>query len=116
MTMVVPEVLGDTTGAAEGAGNSARKIGLTGSQKAAAVGRGLPTAKTSHPYVVGLVLTVMGGFMLIGSITGALPSMIAALFVPNALVDTSGNSPSPNIINQIGKVANPLSNFGIGLP
>lgn len=81
--MMLPEALGD-------AGSS--KIGLTGGQKASAIGRLFPKPKTSHPYVVGLSLVVIGGFSLVGSITGKLPSMLAALFDPNALVDSSGNT------------------------
>ncbi len=66
---------------------------LTGTQKATAGLGAVPTAKTSHPYVVGIALLVIGGFGLIGSLTGQLPSMIAALFVPNALVNAEGKRP-----------------------
>ena len=82
MTMIVPE--------AEGAGAKvAKKFGLTGSQKAGAISAGLPQPRTHHPYILGLILITTGGFMLIGSVTGTLPSMLAALFVPNALDDTN---------------------------
>jgi len=77
--------------------------GLTGSQKGAAASKLLPKPKTDHPYIVGLILVAVGGFALVGSITGTLPSMIAALFVPNALIDTSGNQPAPSIQQDIGK-------------
>jgi len=79
MTMLAPE--------AESA------IGLTGGQKASAGLGAIPTAKTQHPYVVGIALVLVGGFGLIGSITGTLPSMIAALFVPDALTDSAGKKP-----------------------
>jgi len=83
MTMLAPE--------AESA------IGLTRGQKAAAGLGAVPTAKTQHPYIVGTVLVLVGGFGLIGSITGTLPSMLAALFAPNALiVSADGSAVAPD--------------------
>jgi len=97
MSMIVPE-------AAE---SGASKFGLTGGQKASAGLGAVPTAKTSHPYVVGIALVLIGGFGLVGSIIGALPSMLAALFVPNALIDSGGNqkAPSPASLTAV----NPLT-------
>lgn len=80
------DVAGGVAGAGGGGSNdSGRNFGLTGGQKAAAAGRLLPKPRTSHPYIVGLSLVAIGLLSLVGSITGTLPSMIAALFVPNAL-------------------------------
>lgn len=95
MTMVLPEAAGAAEGAvsSEGSG-AAKKFGLTGSQKAGAIGSAIPQPRTHHPYLLGLLLIVGGGFMLVGSITGTLPSMLAALFDPNALDDGSGSPPS----------------------
>ena len=75
-----------TTATSEGSG-------LSGGRKAGVVGKALPKPRTHHPYIVGITLMAVGGFALVGSITGALPSMLAALFVPNALVDAGGNLP-----------------------
>ncbi len=86
---------------AEEAGSS---IGLTAGQKASAASQALPRPKTNHPYVVGLLLTAIGGFALIGSITGTLPSMLAALFVPNALVDSSGAQVAPSITSDLAAI------------
>jgi len=100
MTMLAPE--------AESA------IGLTGGQKAAAGLGAVPTAKTQHPYIVGTVLVLVGGFGLIGSITGTLPSMLAALFAPNALiVSADGSTPNintPSVVKKAGLNLNILNN------
>jgi hypothetical protein len=77
----------------EGVADSVSSGRLTAGQKATAFTKSLPKPKTTHPYIVGLSLIVVGGFMLIGSITGTLPSMLAALFDPTALVDEKGNAP-----------------------
>ena len=96
--------------------------GLSGGQKIGALGKALPKPKTNHPYIVGLSLIVIGGFALVGSITGTLPSMIAALFVPNALVDPStGNSPGlfgvlQTVVNPIQTVVNPIQTVFSQLP
>ena len=105
MTMVVPEA----AEAVEGAGSSVsgagsklgNKFGLTGSQKAGAIGAGIPQPRTHHPFLLGLLLIVGGGFMLVGSVTGTLPSMIAALFDPSLLDDVSGSPPS-QLVKAIG--------------
>ena len=91
MSMLLPEVA-EESGAASASGK-----GLSLGQSASAGNKLLPKAKTNHPYVVGLSLVVIGGFALIGSLTGTLPSMIAALFVPQALEDGSHNSVAPNL-------------------
>jgi len=100
MTMLAPE--------AESA------IGLTRGQKAAAGLGAVPTAKTRHPYIVGTVLVLVGGFGLIGSITGTLPSMLAALFAPNALiVSADGSTPNintPSVVKKAGLNLNILNN------
>lgn len=61
----------------------------------------VPRPKTSHPYVLGLILTTVGIFALVGSITGTLPSMIAALFVPQALEDAGSTPVSPGSFDNI---------------
>ena len=67
--------------------------GLSGFQAlqggSASLGKVLPKPKTDHPYVLGLIFTGIGLFVLVGSITGTLPSMLAALFVPHALEDAN---------------------------
>lgn len=89
------------------------KLGLTSSQKGTAVSKLLPKPKTSHPYLVGLILIGTGGLMLIGSITGTLPSMLAALFVPQALVDSTGKKVAPNILSAVNPIT---SSPTIGTP
>lgn len=89
----------------EEGGATASKAGLTGAQKAGALSSALPRPKTSHPYIVGISLIVIGGFGLIGSITGTLPSMIAALFVPSILTDSTGGTPSNGILQDISNIA-----------
>ena len=81
--------------------------GLTGVQTATAASKAVPTPRTNHPYVVGLSLIIIGAFGLIGSITGTLPSMLAGLFVPTALIDTSGNAPAPNLLTPVSLVGSP---------
>jgi len=86
-------------------------IGLSTGQKATAGLGAIPSAKTQHPYVVGIALVLIGGFGLIGSVTGTLPSMFAALFLPpDALVDKKGNSPNPimGILGTAQNLGNPL--------
>jgi hypothetical protein len=77
----------------EEAGASASAAGESkGGKTSASLGsasRLFPTPKTEHPYVVGFVLVLIGITGLIGSITGALPAMIAALFVPDALEEAT---------------------------
>lgn len=95
-----------------------KKFGLTGSQKAAAIGGGIPQPRTHHPYLLGLILIVVGGFGLVGSVTGTLPSMIAALFDPSTLDDGSGSPASPGVqsivSNAFLKTIQPWR--GLGLP
>lgn len=89
-------------------------IGLSSGQKATAGLGAIPTPKTQHPYVVGIALVLIGGLGLIGSVTGTLPSMIAALFVPDALIEPStGNSPALGIkaLGTLQNIANPLGNL-----
>lgn len=93
MSMVAGEALASGIAGDTSAGTAGSKFGLTGGQKAGALGRAVPKPKTNHPYIVGFTLVIVGGFALIGSITGTLPSMLAALFVPQALADASGNKP-----------------------
>jgi hypothetical protein len=75
----------------EGATSGVNKS-LTLGQKSSLGTKLIPSPKTTHPYIVGFVLIVVGGFSLVGSLTGDLPAMIAALFVPDALEDKNGNS------------------------
>lgn len=41
--------------------------------------------KADHPYATGLLLIVVAGFGIAGSVTGQLAAMLAALWVPDAL-------------------------------
>lgn len=103
MSMITPEVID----------SGASTLGLGGSSKLGLLGAAKP-ARTNHPYIVGISLVVIGGFSLVGSITGTLPSMLAALFVPNALVDKSGNTPAPpNPITSVTKLGYGLATGGI---
>ncbi len=91
------------------------EAGLSGLQKlqgAASLSNALPKPKTSHPYVVGLIFTGIGLFSLVGSITGTLPSMLAALFVPQALEDASGkNAAGPDHAGgPLGPLTGPITN------
>ena len=94
---------------------------LSPMQKANAAGRAIPTARTHHPYVVGLILIVVGCVGLVGSITGNLPAMLGALFDPNAIMDTSGNAAGPNITSksltsaQGNQLSNTIGLIGPGL-
>ena len=81
--------------------------GLSGIQTANAASMAAPVPKTNHPYVVGLSLIIIGAFGLIGSITGTLPSMIAGLFVPTALIDVAGNAPAPGLLTPVSLVGSP---------
>jgi len=104
MTIAIPEIAGEVAGDSAGASSG----GLSGLQKANAANSALPKVRTTHPYVVGLSLIVIGGFALIGSITGTLPSMLAALFVPNALIDSAGNSPTGILGDITGAITGTL--------
>lgn len=42
--------------------------------------------KEDHPYATGLLLIVVAGFGVAGSVTGQLAAMLAALWVPTVLV------------------------------
>jgi hypothetical protein len=103
--MIAPEVAdsgASTLGASDAKGPS--KLGALGAVK---------PAKTSHPYIVGLSLVAVGAFGLVGSITGTLPSMIAALFVPNALVDKAGNTPAPTLLNKAASLSEGIVTGGV---
>lgn len=52
----------------------------------------MATGSKAEHYVTGMVLVLVGGFGFIGSITGRLAPMLAALWVPDALQTTSGSS------------------------
>ena len=98
MSMVLGEGAEEITGS---------KVGLTKGQKFGLFSKATPSPKTAHPYVVGMALIIIGGFGLVGSVTGTLPAMIAGLFVPNALVDSSGSSPNVwgTIAQAVGEAA-----------
>lgn len=107
MTIAIPE-LADSVGAtAESTVNSvagSASSGLSNVQKGLAGSKLFPKPRTHHPYIVGGTLIIVGVFGLIGSITGSLPSMLAALFVPPALTDYTGNSPVADILGQVENV------------
>lgn len=42
--------------------------------------------KEDHPYATGILLVVIAGFGVAGSVTGQLAAMLAALWVPSALI------------------------------
>ena len=90
-------------------GSTSTAGGLSGAQKGTALSKLTPKARTHHPYVVGLILIVVGGFALIGSITGTLPSMLAALFDPQALTDKDGKG----VLGDIEGIATDITTFGL---
>lgn len=51
---------------------------------------GFTTFKQNHSVITGLVLTTIGLVGVVGSVTGELANMIAALFVPDILFTASG--------------------------
>jgi hypothetical protein len=59
---------------------------------------GFSTFKEKHHYTTGILLVVVGGTGLIGSLTGELGNMLAALFMPSILYTAGGtqNNPQPN--------------------
>lgn len=59
---------------------------------------GFSTFKENHHYTSGILLVVVGGAGLVGSLTGELANMLAALFVPSILFTAGGsqNNPQPN--------------------
>ena len=120
MAFVAPEAVAETVGAgAETGGSTASKAGLSAGQKASAFGKSLPKPKTNHPYIVGIALIAIGAFGLVGSINGSLPSMLAALFVPDALVDPQGSNASQSLLDNLGHglavAADPLNLIAGGL-
>jgi hypothetical protein len=100
--------------AASSAGESAANKGSKGASIAGlgAAAQALPKPKTEHPYIVGLILITIGVAGMIGSVTGSLPAMLAALFDPNVLVDKSDRTPGSSIGSDIIgylKLSNPLN-------
>lgn len=45
--------------------------------------------KEDHPYATGLVILVVAGFGVAGSVTGQLAAMLAALWTPSALIENT---------------------------
>jgi len=52
----------------------------------------LSQVKNDHHIIFGIALILVGGFGVIGSLTGRLAPMIAGLFDPSDLVSASGGS------------------------
>lgn len=100
-------------GAAGKKGSALSDLGLNGpTGTLGAASKLFPKPKTEHPYTVGIILIVVGLTGLVGSITGQLPAMIAALFVPDALEDanTASNvSPSFGVLGSVFDVINPAN-------
>lgn len=63
---------------------------------------GVSSFKQDHHIVFGIGLLTVGVFGLIGSVTGSLAVMLAALFDPSALVDGS-NSGGTALLPIVGK-------------
>ena len=86
---------------------TAAAFGLTSGQKVGAgasfLEKALPKPKTEHPYIVGLILIATGVLGMIGSVTGQLPAMVAALFDPGVLTDKTGSS--PGILGDLENIA-----------
>lgn len=83
----------------------------------------LPTIHSKHQYVVGITLTVVGVFGVLGSLTGNLAPMIAALFAPQYIQAASGSNSAPTSVNAPGSsdkevpnsATTPLGNTGNGI-
>lgn len=96
--------------AADAGSNAASKkssplaaVGSEGLLALPKIGKSVPTPRTQHPYIAGLLLIIVGGVGLIGSITGNLPAMIAALFDPDTLAERqSGAGVVSSIIGDVG--------------
>lgn len=62
--------------------------------------------KADHPYATGILLIIVAGFGVAGSVTGQLAAMLAALWVPSALQPNtsygqgSGSSSDPGAIQR----------------
>lgn len=65
----------------------------------------LPTIHTKHQYVVGIALTLAGVFGVLGSVTGNLAPMIAALFAPQYLQNASGSN-APTTVSETETTSN----------
>lgn len=59
--------------------------------------------KSDHHIVFGVSLLAVGVFGIIGSLTGSLAVMLAALFDPGALVDGSGGGGGVTATPAVGK-------------
>lgn len=101
-----------TVAAAPAAEDVVGALGLSKGQKAGAASQGaqgvanvLPRPKTTHPYLVGLIFIVVGVAGIVGSITGTIPAMIAALWDPPVLVDKQGASVAPGFLGSLGEIA-----------
>lgn len=76
--------------------------------------------KDNSGYATGIVLVLVGVFGAIGSITGTLPSMLAALWVPEILTTSTGSSAvasnplnsAANAINLLNPVTGPVQAVG----
>jgi hypothetical protein len=64
---------------------------------------GFSTFKEKHHYASGIILVVVGVTGIVGSFTGNLASMIAALWVPDILFTSSG-SQADAVTNAVGDV------------
>jgi hypothetical protein len=99
--------------------SASSKSGLSGIQKMQAgskvLNKYLPRPSTSHPYVVGIILLITGGFVVVGSVTGTLPSMLAGLFVPEALTDKHNNTPAPDALGVIANAAASIATPGYNI-
>lgn len=114
MTIAATPLVNFGEGAAAAGGSAASKKSNKAGTAAsgAALGAGLlPKPKTNHPYIVGLILITIGVAGMIGSVTGQLPAMIAALFDPNVLVDKNDATPGTSIGSSIISYIFPASNL-----
>ena len=105
-------------GGEEASSKAGNPLGFSGGQKAGAIGAGvsgtaklLPRPKTTHPYLVGLIFVAIGLAGMVGSITGSLPAMIAALWDPPILVDKTGASVAPGFLGSVGEIAAGVTNI-----
>ena len=71
--------------------------------------------KTGSHYASGIILVTVGIVGVVGSVTGELANMLAALWVPEILATASGTSAATNLAtgagNPLGSTENTVNNI-----
>ena len=75
---------------------------------------GFSSFAQDHHYASGIILATIGVVGVVGSVTGNLPSMLAALWVPDILITSSGAQAASGSLPSLGSLTNealnPLNN------